>query len=220
MLPTTKKQPTTHASRLQTAYLKLTFRHHPTTEAQDTRREQLFRRLVLHHLLQHSVYTLQYWRDLAAQQTCVYNFLQTYAKQLWPGSRAARAHLANPALQPRNTRSFVGAIDSHWSTRRNGNAAKAKARGRSDSGGEGEIEARQPGVGFEQCIMVPGMALSTIGKALTRYVDVLLEPALANATVEDTARLIEGIVATELGPDILPVEVADEVMVKLEDDSD
>jgi hypothetical protein len=64
------------------------------------------------------------------------------------------------------------------------------------------------------------MALSTIGKALTRYVDVLLEPALANAVVEDTARLIEGIVSTEMGPDILAIETGDEVMDNIEDDSD
>jgi hypothetical protein len=64
------------------------------------------------------------------------------------------------------------------------------------------------------------MASSSVGKALTQYVDVLLEPALADAVVEDTARLIEGIVSTEMGPDIPLKEIGDDVMVKMEDDSD
>lgn len=210
----TKPTPS-YDSRLQTAYLKLTFRHQPETADQDARREQLFRRLVLHHLLQHSMYTLFDWRVLEAQQTCVYNFLQAYAKQLWPGKRAERFHLANPELQPRTKRSFVGAIDSHWSQKRNGNASK-KARSKSEDGGCGE----KMQIGFEHGSVIGGMALSTIGKALTGYVDVLLEPALANAVVEDTARLIEGIVSTEMGPDILAIETGDEVMDNIEDDSD
>ncbi|KAM0708972.1 hypothetical protein Q7P35_003008 [Cladosporium inversicolor] len=211
------KQPTTHSSRLQTAYLKLTFRHQPETSDQDARREGLFRRLVQHHLLHHTIYTIFDWRDLEAQQTCVYHFLQTYAKQLWPGKRTERAHLANPALQPRNKSSFIGSIDSHWSQRRNGNASRVRAKSKSDDGGSGE---KTP-VGFECGSDTGGVALSTIGKVLTRYIAVLLEPGLANADVEDTARLIEGIVATEMGPEIMAIGSAeDEVMVKIEDDSD
>jgi hypothetical protein len=42
---------------------------------------------------------------------------------------------------------------------------------------------------------------------------------LADARVEDTARLIEGIVATEMGPEIPPIQVEDEMMV-IEDDSE
>lgn len=218
------QQTKSHSTRLQTAYLKFTFRHNPSTPTfdQDTRREQLFRRLVQYHLLHHSVYTIYDWRDLEAQQTCVYNFLQTYAKQLWPGKRAERGHLSNPELQPRNKSSFIGSIDSHWSQRRNGNAAKAKAkakaRRRSDSAG-GDVEPQQ--IGFEHCSEIGGMAFSSIGQALTTYIDVLLEPGLAGAEVEDTARLIEGIVSTEMGPEILAIGVMeDEVMVKIEDDSD
>jgi hypothetical protein len=122
------QQTKSHSTRLQTAYLKLTFRHQPETSTgdQDIRREQLFRRLVLHHLLHHSIYTLFDWRDLATQQTCVYNFLQAYAKQLWPGKRAERLHLANPELQPRNKSSFIGSIDSHWSQRRNGGRSRRR----------------------------------------------------------------------------------------------
>ena len=209
-----RKSTPSHESRLQTAYLKLTFRYEPETAEQDARREQLFRRLVLHHLLQHSMYTLFDWRVLEAQQTCVYDFLQTYAKQLWPGKRAERFHLANPELQPRTKRSFVGAIDSHWSQKRNGNAWKARSK--SADGGSGEKTL----VGFEHGSEMGGMALSTIGKALTRYVDVLLEPAIAHAEMEDTARLVEGILSTEMGPEILAIGSVEEVVVKMEDDSD
>lgn len=84
-----------------------------------------------------------------------------------------------------------------------------------DDGENGEERS----IGFDHCSEIGGMALSKIGKALTRYVDVLLEPALADARVEDAARLIEGIVATEMGPEILPVQMEDEMM-KIEDDSD
>jgi hypothetical protein len=211
------KSPQSHSSRLQAAYLKLTFRYQPTTEAQDARREQLFRRLVLHHLLQHNMYTLFGWRDLEAQQTCVYAFLQVYAKQLWPGKRAERFHLADPELESRKKRSFVGAIDSHWSQRRNGNPAKPKAQAKSNDG----VAEESIQIGFDHHSEIGGMALSNVGKALTQYVNVLLEPALANAVVEDTARLIEGIVATEMGPEIPAMPILDEmVMVKMEDDSD
>jgi len=213
MSPT--KPPQSHESRLQTAYLKLTFRHQPTTEAQDTRREQLFRRLVLHHLLQHSMYTLFDWHDLAAQQTCIYNFLQAYAKKLWPGRKAERFHLANPELEPRTKRSFVGAIDSHWSQKRNGKPYKSKVDAKSVG-----VEDEGIQVGFEHRSEIGGMALSKVGKALARYVDILLEPAIADAFVEDTAKLIEGIVATEMGLKIERIEAMDEVMVKVEDDSE
>jgi hypothetical protein len=216
------QQTKSHSTRLQTAYLKLTFRYDLSTPTgdQDIRREQLFRRLVLHHLLHHGIYTLHDWRDLGVQQPCIYNFLQSYAKQLWPGKRAERLHLANPELQPRTKRSFVGAIDSHWSQKRNGRAEpnKKKARAADEDGEHGNGHV-QPRIGFEHCSEIGGMALSSIGKALTRYVDVLLEPALAGAVVEDTARLIEGILSTEMGPDIMPVQVEDEMM-KIEDDSD
>jgi hypothetical protein len=212
------KPPQSHSSRLQAAYLKLQFRYQATTEAIDVRREQLFRRLVLHHLLEHNMYTLFDWRVLEAQQTCVYNFLQAYAKQLWPGKRAERFHLANPALESRKKRSFVGAIDSHWSQRRNGGkTARSKATKVKGDVGTGEEIVQ---IGFDCHSEIGGMASSSVGKALTQYVDVLLEPALADAVVEDTARLIEGIVSTEMGPDIPLKEIGDDVMVKMEDDSD
>ena len=92
-----------------------------------------------------------------------------------------------------------------------------RAKSNSDDGGSGEKTL----VGFECGSEIGGVALSSIGKALTRYVAVLLEPGLEDAEVEDTARLIEGIVATEMGPEILAIgSVEDEVMVKIEDDSD
>lgn len=205
-------------TRLHTAYVKLTFRCLSTD--QDVRREQLFRRLVLHHLLQHNMYTLFDWSQLEAQQTCVYNFLQAYAKQLWPGKRAARSHLANPELQPSNKRSFVGSIDDHWSSRRNGRPTAVKARKINTDGKEDGLVAKvEVQTEFGADTHIGGMALSKVGKALTRYVDILLEPALADADVEDVERLVEAIVSTEMGPEI-PVKAMQEVMVKVEDDSD
>lgn len=209
-----KAQPT-HENRLHAAYIKLTFRCLQTD--QDARREQLFRRLVLHHLLQHNMYTLFDWSQLEAQQTCVYNFLQAYAKQLWPGKKAERSHLAHPELQPPSKRSFVGSIDDHWSARRNRRptvkARKINADGKEDS----VIVEIQTGFGHDT--QIGGMAFSKVGKALTRYVDVLLEPALADADVEDAQRLVEAIVSTVMGPEI-PVKPMQEVTIKIEVDSD
>lgn len=204
----------THESRLHAAYVKLTFRCLLTD--QDIRREELFRRLVLHHLLHDNIYTTFDWCVLKAQQTWVYEFLQAYAKRLWPGKKAERLHLANPELQPPKTRSFVGSIDDHWSARRNGKPV-VKTR-KSEVDGAENVEA-QTGYGVDT--QVGGMALSKVGKALTKYVDVLLEPALANANEEDVDRLVEAIVSTEMGPEIpvkkMPMQNA---AIKIEDDSD
>lgn len=207
-----KSRPQPREVRLHAAYAKLTFSC--TTTDQDIRREQLFQRLVLHHLLHHNMYTLFDWINLKDQQICTYNFLQAYAKQLWPGEKAKRLHLANPALKPRSTRSFVGTIDDHWGVRRNGAKWKheqkmPKADPLSSDGGE--VQA-----GFSLDTLEGNMALSKVGKAFAKYVDVLLEPGLEHAVPEVAEWLIEGIVSTEYGGEIPPAMVVGDTMVKIE----
>jgi hypothetical protein len=63
------------------------------------------------------------------------------------------------------------------------------------------------------------MAYSRVGKALGLYVGVLLEPGLENAEVENVELLVEGIVSTEMGPDV-PARVVQDVVVNIEDESD
>jgi hypothetical protein len=207
-------QTSTYSNRLHASYIKLTFQCLPT--ALDARREQLFQRLVLHHLLHHNMYTLSDWSDIEAQQICIYNFMQSYAKQLWPGTKAERLHLANPNMNSRLTRSFVGAIDGHWSARRNG-IGKTNRISRPDAEGS-EDDETQP-MAYGQHSQVGNMWFSKVGKALTKYVDVLLEPSLTNANVEDEDELVKAIVSTEMGPEI-PARVMPEVMVMVEDDSE
>jgi hypothetical protein len=208
-------QPTPPA-RLHAAYTKLTFRCFSTSD-QDARRERLFQRLVLHHLLQHNMYTHFDWHNPKAQQECLYNFLQAYAKQLWPGKKAARSHLSNPELQPFQTRGFIGAIDGHWAARRNGGkVASFAANSNRGKESEGIDEAQRA---YDQYSPIGNMAYSRVGKALAQYVGVLLEPGLENAEVEDVELLIEGIASVEMGPDV-PARVVQDVMVKIEDESD
>jgi hypothetical protein len=198
--------------RLHAAYTKLTFRCLPTCD-QDARRERLFKRLVLHHLLQHNMYTTYDWAIPKAQQECLYNFLQAYAKQLWPGKKAERSHLANPELQPYQKRSFIGSMDSHWIARRNGNAPKVIDTCKVN---EGIDEAQRA---YDQHSRIGNMAYSRVGKALAQYVGLLLEPGLENAEVEDVEKLVEAIVSTEWEPDV-PAKVVHDVVVKIEDESD
>jgi hypothetical protein len=87
-----------HASRLHTAYVSLTFKCDPN-DPQDTRREGLFKRLVLHHLMDNMMYTLSDWRDLRRQAECTFDFLNTHANALWPGAMASRSHLANAPMK-------------------------------------------------------------------------------------------------------------------------
>lgn len=207
-----QSKPQPREVRLHAAYAKLTFSCTPTD--QDIRREQLFKRLVLHHLLQHNMYTAFDWVNLKEQQTCTYNFLQAYAKQLWPGEKARRLHLANPALKPRSTRSFVGTIDGHWGVKRNGakwnqDQKMAQADAQSESGGE--VQA-----GFSLDTLEGNMALSRVGKAFAKYVDVLLEPGLEHAVPEVAEWLVEGILSTEYGGEIPPAMAVGDTMVKME----
>jgi hypothetical protein len=202
----------TPPARLHAAYTKLTFRCLPTAP-QDARRERLFQRLVLHHLLQHNMYTHFDWNNPKAQQECLYNFFQAYAKQLWPGKKAQRGHLANPELQPFQMRSFIGAIDGHWTARRNGHRVPGSNCSKAN---EGIDEAQRA---YDQYSPIGNMAYSRVGKALSQYVGVLLEPGLEGAEVEEVELLVEGIVSTEMGPDV-PARVVQDVMVKIEDESD
>lgn len=189
--------PRPHAIRLHDAYLKLDFRFHPGVH-QDVRREELFQRLVQHHLLASNMYTLQDWLELPQQQESTYAFLQAYAKQLWPGKAGERGHLANPDLG-KQTRSFVGAIDMHWKRARGGQKVK------------------DVGLGVQSYI--GSVALSCIGRAFERYVGVLLEPALTGANMEDVKALIGGITSTMIGPPISAL-VVQQVVTEDEDDEE
>jgi hypothetical protein len=205
-----------HASRLHAAYLALTFKSDPS-DPQDARREGLFKRLVLHRLLENVVYTRADWHDVSKQQQCTFDFLNDHAKALWPGELANRSHLARPPM--RKGRSFVGGIDGFWSGRDGGSKKKINARIRPGDRDLDTPEGRR--------------WLSKIGKAFCKFVDVLLEPALADARVEDPGRLVAGIVSVRVGPEILTAEVEElgskvigegqgggEVPVKAEDESD
>jgi hypothetical protein len=81
-----------HASRLHTKYVQLDFKNDPA-DPQDARREVLFKRLVLHHLLAHLMPTATDWNDPTNQGECIRAFLRSYAERLWPGTKANRGHL-------------------------------------------------------------------------------------------------------------------------------
>lgn len=166
---------TTYPARLHAAYLKLGFKYDDANQSlQDMRRERLFQRLVLHHLAAHGVPSLARWHMSAdARATCLYDFIQTYAKTLWPGSVAQRAHLAHPALRPKSERSFVGAFDGQWTQK----ACGSKKR--------------------PACTPEAEKAASKIGKALERYVEVVLEMGLQGAGAEDVEGLLDGILQTK-----------------------
>jgi hypothetical protein len=162
----------THAARLHARYVNLTFKSDPS-DTQDARREVLFQRLVLHHLLNDSILTRADWLDARKSQKSTFDFLQNYAKALWPGSVASRSHLDRPNLD-RKTRSFVGDVDGHWSGKEYGSKAKQRVK----FGGY-DLETAE------------GMrSLSKIGKLFTKYVGVLLENGLTGAKVEDTGALV------------------------------
>lgn len=219
MPATTAIKPKDHASRLHATYLTLTFKSGPS-DPQDARREGLFKRLVLHHLLENLVYTRADWHDLPKQQQCTFDFLNAHAKALWPGELANRSHLANPPMA-RKGRSFVGGVDGFWSGRGGGSKKKINARIQSADHDLDTPQGRR--------------WLSRIGKVFCKYVDVLLEPALTGARVEDPGRLIAGILSVEVGSEIETAEVWElgkvveaggeregegDVVVKLEDVED
>ena len=81
MSTTTTTTTKDHASRLHAAYLTLTFKSDPS-DPQDACREGLFKRLVLHHLLENVVYTRADWHDVSKQQQCTFDFLKDHAKAL------------------------------------------------------------------------------------------------------------------------------------------
>jgi hypothetical protein len=193
-----------HASRLHTAYVSLTFKCDPN-DPQDTRREGLFKRLVLHHLMDNMMYTLSDWRDLRRQAECTFDFLNTHANALWPGAMASRSHLANAPMTGwgRGGRSFVGSIDGFWNGKSGGSRKRVNAMINDET-----IDLETLGGLKWQ---------SVIGKAFCGYVGVLLEPALNNANVEDDGKLVAGILGVVLGPEILPVEVDDEQVNVVED---
>lgn len=64
------------------------------------------------------------------------------------------------------------------------------------------------------------MVTSKIGEAFGRYVEVLLEEALDGAQPEDVEWLVQGILSVEMGPEVSPVKVEVDVVVKVEDESD
>lgn len=64
------------------------------------------------------------------------------------------------------------------------------------------------------------MVTSKVGEAFRRYVEVLLEEELEGAQCEDVEWLVQGILSVEMGPEVSPVKVEADVMVKVEDDSD
>jgi hypothetical protein len=109
-----------HASRLHTKYVQLDFKNDPA-DPQDARREVLFKRLVLHHLLAHLMPTATDWNDPTNQGECIRAFLRSYAERLWPGTKANRGHLVLAQIKnvARAKRSWVGSYDgrgSHPST--------------------------------------------------------------------------------------------------------
>ena len=76
------------------AYHNLTFQL-DDDNAEDLARAASFKRLVQLHLRKHNITTKQQLNsrtDVAAHQ-CILDFMQTYAKTLWPNSEASRAHL-------------------------------------------------------------------------------------------------------------------------------
>jgi hypothetical protein len=108
----TTNQDQDHASRLHKKYVELDFKNDPG-DPQDARREGLFKRLVLHHLLAHLMYTSADWNDKINQQKCFYNFMFWYAKRLWLGKCAERGHLVFAKIRsvPRRKRSWIESYD-------------------------------------------------------------------------------------------------------------
>jgi hypothetical protein len=111
-----------HASRLYKKYIALEFKSDPS-DPQDHRREDLFKRLVLHHLLQHRMYTAADWNNEAGrdkpiapdndagQYRCIYNFLRAYSHALWPSYMVERHH-----LHIAKVRSWLGSHDGFGSS--------------------------------------------------------------------------------------------------------
>jgi hypothetical protein len=109
-----------HASRLHLRYVRFDFKN-DSTDLQDARREGLFKRLVMHHLLAHSFPASADWNDKAAQDKCIRDFLGSYAERLWPGTKADRGHFVHAPIKnvARAKRSWIGGYDgwgSHPST--------------------------------------------------------------------------------------------------------
>lgn len=48
------------------------------------------------------------------------------------------------------------------------------------------------------------MVVSKLGRAFNHYVQVLLEPGIQNAVVEDVEWLVQGILSIEMGPETSP----------------
>ncbi|KAM0712335.1 hypothetical protein Q7P37_011430 [Cladosporium fusiforme] len=165
--PTMQPQP--FAIRLHIAYTGLTFKN-DSQDPQDAQRETLFARLMQHHLARYNIFTTHAWeaRSIDEQDKIIYDFIVLFGDQLWPGKKAARAHLAVPNVRDRKARSFICSFDSHWSQRRNG------------------IRSGHPST------LAGARAESKVGKALMRYVSVLLLPGV-QARVEDEQSLVEGI---------------------------
>ena len=63
--------------------------------------------------------------------------------------------------------------------------------------------------GYSLDTLVGNMALSKVGKTFAKYVEVLLEPGLENAQMEDVEKLIEGIRSTEFGGEIEAMPMSD-----------
>jgi hypothetical protein len=101
-----------HAARLHDKYLALDFKSNPN-DPQDLRREGLFKRLVLHHLLQHLTHISTDWDNEANRDKYTSNFFDAYARLLWPSFRVERHHLrvAQISSVRRNVRSWIGGWD-------------------------------------------------------------------------------------------------------------
>ena len=185
-----------HTSRLHTVYTNLSFKCDPS-DPEDTRREALFQRLVVNHLLDHSMQTQTDWLNNAqAQQERTFDFLTKHGKVLWPGRVAKRSHLATPALAKKLARSFVADVDGHW---------KAAGGGKSKA----QMNAEMAPGAYAVDSQVGHRAHSRVGRAFGKYVGVLLEavPARSAFIVEDAGRLVAEIVGAEVGDE---VEMADD----------
>lgn len=102
--------------RLHRMYVGLTFKFEEDySSEQDMRREVLFRSLMLFHLEQRGIKEISEWAaNDAAREQCIFDFIKTYGKKLWPGKKAMRFHLAVPHVKaPKAKRSFITGFDSH-----------------------------------------------------------------------------------------------------------
>ena len=143
---------TTYQSRLEEAFAKLTFKWQDTPDG--VARLEAFALLVQVHLFRNDILDLHEFERLLKRDPCIAEFITLYGKQLWPGSAAARGHLANSSLKKsRHERSFVASFDGHWTGRTTG-----------WSGGKA-----RPNTVEELA------AMSKIGKALRKFIEVLLE---------------------------------------------